>query len=90
MYRLIAARHTAWNDSVIEIWDDDRLAGVIYPTDKGIRVISKYLTNSALGLLLELAYPPALNIDLTADGPSDSPAPTPKTPPGDRDPSAGS
>ena len=39
---LITARHEVTGGRVCEIWLDGKLAGVIYPADGGVRIISKH------------------------------------------------
>lgn len=44
MISLRLAPHTRVDDTIVEIWRDDAMIGVIYPSPKGIKLLSKFLT----------------------------------------------
>lgn len=56
---------------VAEIWNEGKLMGIIYPTDKGINVESKYLTDNPKraikidsGKLVSILSIPSIRINL--------------------------
>ena len=64
---LRTAPHTRTEDTVVEIWDGNRMIGVIYPAPRGIKVISKYIENRPDLLLVEPDEPPAILVNLIAE-----------------------
>lgn len=52
MFTLRLARHGVRPDVFIfEIWNGSTLMGVIYPTERGIKVVSKYLIDDPEGAI---------------------------------------
>lgn len=47
MFTFKLARHSVEPDrDIIEIWDGNTFVGAIYPTDQGIKLISKYIADN--------------------------------------------
>jgi hypothetical protein len=48
MMKLKAGEHSVMpGRDVIEVWDGDQMVGAIYPTDTGVKILSKYLPEVA-------------------------------------------
>lgn len=63
--RLRIAPHTQTSDTVVEIWDDKLgMIGVVYPQPRGVRIISKYIENTADLVCIEVQEPAALVVNL--------------------------
>lgn len=59
MIKLKLAKHTCKaNTDIIEIWKDGAFIGAVYPTDEGVKVISKYelkhFINKDLGMWIDI------------------------------------
>jgi hypothetical protein len=52
------APHTATEDTVVEVWDDQRMVAAIYPTVRGVKIISKHL-DGRMSVLSHVEYDPA-------------------------------
>lgn len=50
--------------TVIEIWDDAKFIGVIYPSLRGVKIISKYIENRDDLLQVEALEPAAVLVNL--------------------------
>lgn len=46
--------------TVVEIWDGDTLRGAIYPTDEGVKIVSKYFAEFPLHEGLVTSGPPKM------------------------------
>lgn len=48
MFKLRMAEHLIESDrrQMIEIWNGDVLMGSIYPTNNGVKIVSKYIANN--------------------------------------------
>ena len=51
MFTLKMAEHSTEPDrrQIVEIWNGDIFMGAIYPTDQGIKVVSKYIADNPEG-----------------------------------------
>jgi hypothetical protein len=58
------AKHSVRDAQVVEIFDGDRLMGVIYAQEWGIRLVSKYLKNSLDQIAIDPGEPVALEVRL--------------------------
>jgi hypothetical protein len=53
------------SQQVVEVWEDGRLLGVVYPMDGGLKLISKHLVGMKRDqVLVDLNYPPSVHIDI--------------------------
>jgi len=43
MITLRPAPHTVFSDAIIEVWDDDKFIAAIYPSPRGVKIISKLI-----------------------------------------------
>jgi hypothetical protein len=66
MTELRIAEHTFGQEvAIIEIWEDGQMIGAIYPKDRGVKIISKYLDSGNRDMVsLDAAFPPALHVNL--------------------------
>lgn len=72
MIKLLAQPHTSKSAAVIEIWETgpvdhpmaERLLGVIYPTSRGVKIISKYIEARDDLLQVEALEPAAVLVNL--------------------------
>jgi hypothetical protein len=65
MTELRITQHTIKNRKIVEIWDGDmegapRLIGVIYPMERGVKIVSKYLENRPDVVVIDPEFPRAL------------------------------
>ena len=51
MFTLKMAEHSIEPDrgQIVEIWNGDIFMGAVYPTDQGIKVVSKYIADNPEG-----------------------------------------
>lgn len=67
MMRLRVAHHAISSAPMVEILSDTgQLIGCIYPTNAGVKIVSKYIVNHETLVAIEIQEPPALLIDLAA------------------------
>ncbi len=69
MFTFKLARHSVEPDrDIIEIWDGATFVGAIYPTDQGIKLISKYIADNPEAAIKidrsELSLLPAILINI--------------------------
>jgi len=50
--------------TVIEIWDSKKFIGVIYPTERGVKIVSKYIENRDDLLQVEALEPLAVLVNI--------------------------
>jgi hypothetical protein len=62
MTELRPATHTEAAEALVEVWEDGHKIAAIYPTERGIRIVSKYLGTEPEAIEVETSYTPALNI----------------------------
>jgi hypothetical protein len=64
--KLTPAIHKLTGEAIVEVWDleKDELAGVLYPTPTGVKLVSKYITNHPLLVTIDPGEPPAIIIRL--------------------------
>ena len=63
--KLETAPHTENGSTVVEIRTDaGELAGVVYASTRGVKIVSKYITNHEYLLVIDPGDPPAVLVDL--------------------------
>jgi len=51
--------------TIVEVWEDGVFIAAIYPAERGVRIVSKYLTDDCVPRpALEGPFPPALNVHI--------------------------
>lgn len=60
------ATHTLNKEQVriYEVWDGDRFIAAIYPTERGVKIVSKYIENREDLLQVEPLEPPAILVNI--------------------------
>lgn len=53
--------HSVKDDAVIEVWEDGHMISVIYPADRGVRLVSKYLPSDSAELMKRVVMEPGTN-----------------------------
>jgi hypothetical protein len=57
--------HSTEARQVVEVWEDGRLIATIYPKDRGVKIVSKYLDGRRQDLVTVDAWaPPALHVNI--------------------------
>lgn len=65
MTELRIAKHLQTGQPIVEVWEDGRLIGAIYPKDRGVKIVSKYLDGRRRDLVVvDHAYPPAIHVHI--------------------------
>ncbi len=63
--KLETAPHSQNGSTVFEIrTDSGELVGVVYPSPRGVKIVSKYITNHDYLFVIDPDDPPAVLIDL--------------------------
>lgn len=62
--RLDIGRHEVTGRSVFELRDGELLVACMYPTEDGLKIVSKYIVNHAELVTIEVQDPAAVLIDL--------------------------
>lgn len=64
MMELIASRHSIReNFDIFELRENGELVAALYPTDDGLKIVSKFIVNHPSLIAIEVQQPPALLID---------------------------
>ena len=58
------APHSSEPRVVIEVWEDQQMIAVIYPKDRGVKIVSKYIENRPDLVVVDLQEPPALLVNV--------------------------
>lgn len=67
MISLRPAQHTRTDDTIVEVWRNDEMVAVIYPSPEGVKIISKHfdLAKSPEDVVSwELTNPMAVYVDI--------------------------
>jgi hypothetical protein len=64
------APHSRADRHIVEVWEDGQFIAAIYPKDRGVKVVSKYLDAkmSRASVALDASFPPAVHVNIW-DGP---------------------
>ncbi|MGO9893122.1 MAG: hypothetical protein ACLPX8_02770 [Bryobacteraceae bacterium] len=65
MTELRMHEHAATGAAIVEVWEDGQLIACIYPKDRGIKIVSKYLDGRRRHLVsVDPSPPPALHVNV--------------------------
>jgi hypothetical protein len=73
MTELRTRTHSLLGCTIVEVWEDSQLIAHIYPKDRGLKIISKYLDNRRPGLVTFDASPTtAIHVNIWTGRPANS------------------
>ena len=76
MTELRMSKYSLTGGKIVEVWEDGRFIAAIYPKDRGVKIVSKYLDNRRRDLVtVDPSYPPALHVNIWDGQIIDGPAP---------------
>ena len=65
MMQLVSGVHRVHGGTMFELRNGEQLVACIYPTEDGLKIVSKYIVNDPRLVMIEVQEPPAILIDLT-------------------------
>lgn len=65
MTELRIAAHSITGKPMVEVWEDGRMIAAIYPKDRGVKLVTKYLDGRRADLVtVDPTFPPALHVNI--------------------------
>lgn len=65
MTQFVKRPHSQIPAGVIEVWEDGQMIAAIYPKDRGVKIVSKYLDGRRGDLVtVDPSRPPALHVNV--------------------------